>query len=150
MGCRQATFDQTLNANVCSPRQPCRVHIKYQSRFKDDFKKTRSTCQSLTTFWANPLQYPLCSVETRRTVEVYLKQYHAFSCCRKSSFCSRKEIPVSTRVVTVVILALTFLFLPSEAQQTAKIPRVGFLAPAGSFFAPLRRIPTRPCRLRIH
>ena len=64
-------------------------------------------------------------------MEVYLKQYHAFSCCRKSSFCSRKEIPVSTRVVTVVILALTFLLLPSEAQQTAKIRRVGFLAPQG-------------------
>ena len=56
---------------------------------------------------------------------------------------------MSTWVVTVVILALTFLFLPSEAQQTAKIPQVGFLA-AGSFFAPLRRSPTRPCRLRIH
>jgi hypothetical protein len=38
---------------------------------------------------------------------------------------------VSIRVVTVVILALTFLSLPSEAQQTAKIPRVGFLAPQG-------------------
>ena len=38
---------------------------------------------------------------------------------------------MSTRVVTVVILALTFLFLPSEAQQTAKIPRLGFLAPQG-------------------
>ena len=38
---------------------------------------------------------------------------------------------MSTRVVTVVILALTFLLLPSEAQQTAKIPRVGFLAPQG-------------------
>ena len=38
---------------------------------------------------------------------------------------------MSTRVVTVVILALTFLFLPWEAQQTAKIPRVGFLTPQG-------------------
>jgi hypothetical protein len=38
---------------------------------------------------------------------------------------------VSTRVVTVVIPALTFLFLPSEAQLTAKIPRVGFFAPQG-------------------
>jgi hypothetical protein len=64
-------------------------------------------------------------------LEVYLNQYHAFSCCRKSSFCSRKEIPVSTTVTTRVILALTFLLLPSEAQQTAKTPRVGFLAPQG-------------------
>jgi hypothetical protein len=122
-----------------------------QRRFKAPkiARKTRSTCQSLTTFWANPLQYLLCSVETRRTVEVYLKQYHAFSCCRKSSFWSRKEIPVSTRVVTVVILALTFLLLAFGAQQTAKIPRVGFSRTAGLFFAPLRRIPARPCRLRI-
>ena len=57
-----------------------------QRRFKAPkiARKTRSTCQSLTTFWANPLQYLLCSVETRRAVEVYLKQYRAFSCCRKS------------------------------------------------------------------
>jgi putative tryptophan/tyrosine transport system substrate-binding protein len=41
----------------------------------------------------------------------------------------RKEILVPTRVVTVVIVALTFLLSPSEAQQVAKIPRVGFLAP---------------------
>ena len=38
---------------------------------------------------------------------------------------------MSTRVVTVVIPALTLLFLPSEAQLTAKIPRVGFFAPQG-------------------
>ena len=38
---------------------------------------------------------------------------------------------MSTRVVTVVILALTFLLLAFGAQQTAKIPRVGFFAPQG-------------------
>jgi hypothetical protein len=51
---------------------------------------------------------------------------------------------VSTRVVTVVILALTFLFLPWEAQQTAKIPRIGFLAPKGRslpLFDAFRQVP---------
>jgi len=36
-----------------------------------------------------------------------------------------------SRVLTVVMLTLAFLFSPSEAQQAAKIPRVGFLAPQG-------------------
>jgi putative ABC transport system substrate-binding protein len=36
-----------------------------------------------------------------------------------------------TRVVTVVILALGTVLAPCEAQQAAKIPRVGFLAPQG-------------------
>ncbi len=36
-----------------------------------------------------------------------------------------------TRVVTVVILALGTVLAPAEAQQPAKIPRVGFLAPQG-------------------
>jgi len=33
--------------------------------------------------------------------------------------------------VTVVFLALCSILVPAEAQQTAKIPRVGFLAPQG-------------------
>jgi putative ABC transport system substrate-binding protein len=36
-----------------------------------------------------------------------------------------------TRMVTVVILALGTVLVPAEAQQAAKIPRVGFLAPQG-------------------
>jgi putative ABC transport system substrate-binding protein len=36
-----------------------------------------------------------------------------------------------TRVTTVVILALGAVVAPSQAQQAAKIPRVGFLAPQG-------------------
>jgi putative ABC transport system substrate-binding protein len=36
-----------------------------------------------------------------------------------------------TRMVTVVILALGAVLAPAEAQQPAKIPRVGFLAPQG-------------------
>ncbi|CAM4100960.1 ABC transporter substrate-binding protein [Roseateles saccharophilus] len=35
------------------------------------------------------------------------------------------------RVLTVLILSGSFLLLPSEAQQTARISRVGFLAPQG-------------------
>jgi hypothetical protein len=35
------------------------------------------------------------------------------------------------RVLTLLILSLSFLLPPSEAQQAAKIPRVGFLAPQG-------------------
>jgi putative tryptophan/tyrosine transport system substrate-binding protein len=35
------------------------------------------------------------------------------------------------RVLTAVMLTLAFLLSPSEAQQAAKIPRVGFLAPQG-------------------
>ena len=36
-----------------------------------------------------------------------------------------------TRVFTIVILALGGILVPAEAQQAAKIPRVGFLAPQG-------------------
>lgn len=36
-----------------------------------------------------------------------------------------------SRVITVVILALGAILAPAEAQQPAKIPRVGFLAPQG-------------------
>ena len=36
-----------------------------------------------------------------------------------------------TRVITIVILALGGILVPAEAQQAAKIPRVGFLAPQG-------------------
>ena len=35
------------------------------------------------------------------------------------------------RVITIVILALGGILVPAEAQQAAKIPRVGFLAPQG-------------------
>ncbi|MEX3985467.1 ABC transporter substrate-binding protein [Paraburkholderia sp. EG287A] len=35
------------------------------------------------------------------------------------------------RVLTVLVLGLSFLLPPSEAQQAAKIPRIGFLAPQG-------------------
>lgn len=36
-----------------------------------------------------------------------------------------------SRALTVVVLNLIFLLSPSSAQQPAKIPRVGFLAPQG-------------------
>ena len=38
---------------------------------------------------------------------------------------------MSTRVIAVVILALGAVLAPAKAQQPAKIPRVGFLAPQG-------------------
>src|SRR5450759_1741712 len=43
----------------------------------------------------------------------------------------RKEDRMFTRVITVVILALGAVLAPAGAQQAAKVPRVGFLAPQG-------------------
>ena len=111
--------------------------------------KNKKYLPKFSHFLGEPLQYPLCSVETRRTAEVYLKQYHAFSCCRKSvSALERRSIvdpSGHSRHPGTDFLVLAFGGAADRQKPAGWISRT-----AGSFFASLRRIPTRPCRLRIH
>jgi hypothetical protein len=111
-------------------------------------RKTRSSCQNLATFWANPLQYPLCSVETRRTVEVYLNlSSTALFLAAVSPFLLSKGDPSVDPSGHSRHPGTDFLVLAFGGAADRQNPAGWISRTAGSFFAPHRRIPKRPCRL---